>query len=369
MSEAVVAESARSPELHHDDTAVSEPLRIPKKRGPAFRLMEVGFLLLGIAGIAGLVYGGALLLGSTVLSPQAWAERYVDLVAKGSLTAASELVDPGTAPELSMLLQDGALPTDAPSLTATNVELLEQRGSSAKVSVQFLVDGVPQEAELSLWRRTTFFGLASEWRVSTPLLGSLRVTTTGPDEFLIGDVPVTVSGPITLPVYPGSYPITLASTEFYTLEAPLEVDAVTGETVAVEVTGAITPAYVEAAEAAITALIDECATSTQIAPVDCPFAGVLFEEYRDLSWKITDYPVLEIAADGTTYASTDDGRAYASFQQENFSGRGWIEGSLIDHFAMSGTLRYLRGEIRADFDDEAFPATTAGGGEEPGSGR
>jgi len=326
--------------------------RRSRRRRPN-RPLEVLWLVLGIGAIAGIVYGVAVLLGSTVLSPQAWAERYVSLIAEGRFDEASAAADPGIEPEFAALLSDGAL-EGGEGISALAVTLIEQSGPSATVRVAYELAGEPHEAELSLWRRTSFFGLASEWRVSTPLLGSMRLVSAGPDQLSVGGVDVLVPGTAILSAYPGVYPIGLAGGEqYFDMDGEPEAVVVSNDTVEVPVTVLATDALREAVAEGVTALIDECAKSDDIAPPGCPFAGRLFDEYKDLVWRITDYPVVELSADGATFSSSSDGRAYAKFQQENFAGRGWVDGSLVDGFPVSGTVTIVDGEVSVSLDDGA----------------
>ena len=333
------------------DDVFDAPIRRDELRKKPNRALEVLWLVVGIAAIGGFVYGGAVLLGSTVLSPQAWAERYVTLIAEGDFADASELVDPQL--DFTQLeLLDFAVPSEG--IQDVVVTPISETGPSAKVHVAFTLDGAPQESELSLWRRTSFFGLASEWRVSTALLGSVRLTSTGPEALNVGGVDVAVPGEAIFPAYPGVYPVELTSSDtFFALADPLSAVVPANNTVEVPVTVTATAAYAEGAQAAVVAIIDECAASGDIAPIGCSFGAVLFDEYRNLTWRITDYPELEISEDGTRFHSTSKGRAYAKFEQENFAGRGWVDASYVDKFAVTGTLTVVDGVIIAAFDDGA----------------
>lgn len=333
------------------DAILDAPIRRDELRKQPNRVLEVLWLVLGIAAIGGVVYGGAVLLGSTVLSPQAWAARYVTLIADGDFAAASERVDPQLDPTQADLL-NSAVPSHG--IQDVVVTPISENGPSAKVHVAFTLDGVPQESELSLWRRTSFFGLASEWRVSTALLGSVRLMSSGPDALSVGGVDVAVPGEAVFPAYPGVYPVDLTEADrFFELTAPVSAVIPANNTVEVPVTVTTTSAYDEGAQAAVVAIIDECASSGDIAPIGCPFGAVLFDEYRNLTWRITDYPVVEISDDGTRFESTSRGRAYAKFEQENFAGRGWVAASYVDKFHVTGTLTVADGVIIAAFDDGA----------------
>lgn len=324
----------------------------PEARRPR-RGLEVVFLLLGIVGLAGVAVGVAAILGATVLSPTAFADRYVASIAAGDSSSARDALAAGAPLPDSPLLADEALASAHDRIEVVDVRLVASTADAATVAVAYRLAGERFDAELELWRGPGFFGLASDWRVATPLVAELELSATGPDRVVVNDaVEVDLSdGVVSIAAYPGVYAVSLPADErFFEVAEPIGAPAPAGESTALPLTTRGTAALAEAVTGRVGELLEACAASTSLTPPGCPFFARHADEYRDLAWQITSSPRLELSADGTAFSTAEAGQAIARFESEDFSGRGWKPAEEVAAIEVSGAVAESGGVVEVVLD-------------------
>ncbi|MBN9606987.1 MAG: hypothetical protein J0G30_10290 [Actinomycetales bacterium] len=305
------------------------------------------FLLLGLAGIAGLVLGIAAVLGATILSPETAAQRYLDALAAGRLDEAAQLAPTGAEGEDAALLGGPVLADPAARIAEVAVGAATREGGVATVPVAYTLAGEREQAQLTLVRGVSFLDLAGDWRVAAPLAGTLELPATPTDRVSVNGVDVT-TGPqgSAHPVYPGVYTITPArGDDLFALDTPQEVTVAAGATVEAGLPFTATPALTAAVQDAVDAAVAACATSTDRNPVGCPFGIEIFDEYQNLAWSIAQTPAVAVDAAAGTFASDGAGRATASYEVQTYDGRGWEPASQGTAFAVQGTFTVVSGEV------------------------
>lgn len=243
--------------------------------------------------------------------PQSTVAAYFAALADRDAAAASRLLaaDPdaldldATGP---VLLDPAALrsggytpPTD---VRIGEVQAEDAIDGEATVAVAFTLTGERHELVLRLQRDEQATALLyHRWRV---VGGTYPVTVRAPgvDSVVIAGVTVPFeegSDGVTVAALPGGYRVTLPEQPL--LAAPettvyVGVDGVAGESDYVDITPTITETAEREIRQQVQAYLRECATRTELQPVDCPLSTYTYgsAEVRDVRWKITSEPDIEL---------------------------------------------------------------------------
>jgi hypothetical protein len=109
------------------------------------------------------------------------------------------------------------------------------------------------------------------------------------------------------------------------------------------------PSVQQAADLAVRAMLDTCATSTDPAPTSCPFSydnSATFDTPTRVQWTITSYPTVsvDVASDGTlSLTTTSAGTAHISALSTDYAGT-VTPVSQDPTITLSGTLNWNGGD-------------------------
>ncbi|WP_217136346.1 hypothetical protein [Leucobacter chinensis] len=205
------------------------PLSPQKKRGIIAVLVTVVAVVVAL--VAGLVTV-KILNGSR--GPETAVDHYLSLIAKGKLDAATSAVDPGVRNAERGLLTAEVFNAADHKIEVVNVrntdDSLSGDAKHALVEAELSIDGERQTVFLEAERGANSFGLLHNWKVTAPLVQSVRFEA--PFEFdtlEVGDTTVKV-GPSTASegwderhvveayLYPGEYTFSIPNSEYTEFE-------------------------------------------------------------------------------------------------------------------------------------------------------
>lgn len=192
-----------------------------------------------------------------------------------------------------------------------DIQFIGESSSEGVTTVRFetTLSSGPETSEFHVERAGSRFGLFSAWRFAESPLAALAVSVDSDSRFTANGVAALTGGPEAV-FAPGHYVIG-HSTEYLSAEA-VEVDAVEpGGLLDAQLAVAPTPAFTDAADQAIAAFLDQCATQQVLKPTGCPFG---FDEANRIDgapqWTMTEYPTSTLSAGsqpGTWLATGTEG--------------------------------------------------------------
>lgn len=323
------------------DTASATPQTAAAPAAPLSPTAKRNLLIGGI--VAGavvlLAIGGAVTIGilkSTVFSPERAAEAYVDDIAKGRFASAFERT-PGDTTGATALVSSNDVTLDA---AITNVKLGSPTtgGGAAQIPVSYEVDGQRDSGVVTLTSSGTQFLFFDQWRVTGGL--ESRATIAGAP-LKIGGVEVDPGeGGASLIAYPGIYPVDADLSKWETADVePLRVTSAGAQLYAQPEPSA---ALVDEVQRQVDAQLDTCAASTELRPDGCPFSAYAWGDTKDVAWKITTYPKVDVRS--TDSFSAYDGRATVTYQRKDWNDK-WAKDESESFVAI------YSGKITIDGDD------------------
>ncbi|UQN28449.1 hypothetical protein [Brachybacterium kimchii] len=270
----------------------------------------------------------------TVYAPEKSVDAYLSALEDGSASQASELAPANVPTAQQVLLTDeiagaAAQRPDSHEITGTD----RQDDGSAQVTARITQDGVTSEQTFTVERAGRSAVVFPSWRLGAVEYSTLRlVVDQGTSTILVNDQEVDVSGLdlspgfVDLPALPGTYTVSLpAASDLVTVtdsEVPVLVEPSGDEDTYASPFYQLSEAGQKEVQKQVNARIDECATSKDAAPEDCPFEAYVYDEVDDSgSWKIEDYPTVTVEEEDGWYFSTgyeDAGSAVYSYKQEPF---------------------------------------------------
>ncbi|MBK0332990.1 hypothetical protein I8D64_16430 [Brachybacterium sp. MASK1Z-5] len=301
----------------------------------ARRRLIAGFA--GAGAICVLVVGLVIaynVIARTVYAPEKSVDAYLSALEDGSASQASELAPANVPTAQQVLLTDeiagaAAQRPDSHEITATD----RQDDGSAQVTARITQDGVTSERTFTVERAGRSAVVFPSWRLGAVEYSTLRlVVDQGTSTILVNDQEVDVSdldlspGYVDLPALPGTYTVSLpAASDLVTVtdsEVPVLVEPSGDEDTYASPFYQLSEAGLKEVQKQVNARIDECATSKDAAPEDCPFEAYVYDQVDDSgSWKIEDYPTVTVEEEDGWYFSTgyeDAGSAVYSYKQEPF---------------------------------------------------
>ncbi|MCG7309393.1 hypothetical protein [Brachybacterium sp. ACRRE] len=301
----------------------------------ARRRLIAGFA--GAGAICVLVVGLVIaynVIARTVYAPEKSVDAYLSALEDGSASQASELAPANVPTAQQVLLTDeiagaAAQRPDSHEITATD----RQDDGSAQVTARITQDGVTSERTFTVERAGRSAVVFPSWRLGAVEYSTLRlVVDQGTSTILVNDQEVDVSGLdlspgyVDLPALPGTYTVSLpAASDLVTVtdsEVPVLVEPSGDEDTYASPFYQLSEAGQKEVQNQVNAKIDECATSKDAAPEDCPFEAYVYDQVDDSgSWKIEDYPTVTVEEEDGWYFSTgydDAGSAVYSYKQEPF---------------------------------------------------
>ncbi len=346
--------SETRPRVFAQSSASTPPAPTARQLGaPARRRVRRAGAALAVTGV---IFAAAAIAVTAVNDQRgaiAEARRYVQAIADGNASLAGELVDPNIESAQRQYVSDEMLAAATERIIILDIIELEAATTPAaetwltpstpaavgsaretkSMQVTYRLGGTTETAVLVAERVDNEFLVLEHWRILTPLIFASAVGTSHAMDLDIGSVTVTPdpvdsrtwegSQPVSwvqFDAYPAIYPVTGATSEYYsTSNQPVRVGTVDDDHVADRnVVYTPTEALQAAVESAVTAKIDECASSTDAAPVGCPFSTYVYGANRSVDWSIATYPTVTVS---DTSDSFEVGGGIATYATTGESGR------------------------------------------------
>lgn len=306
-------------------------------------------MFFGVAGVL-VVLGVAAPISYQVLNSQlfgadATVSDYMDALSQRDAQAALKLVDPS-----AMKGVDKTLLVSAAIKTPPRIEIVstETAGDNATVVVKEHFGDKSRRATFVLTRKGHRAVMFDRWVLDAPFTNlslSNDVDAPGNDLSVNG---VALEGYGDYPVFPGTYHVALAESDYYMSENE-DVTAAGHGSQSIAFYPSINPDLQSAADAAVADLLDSCAAQAEAEPTDCPISYYSYDyaDVQNVQWSIDSYPYAEvtinddgsITVDASTGSATisGDGTDYFDDSLTPFS-----DSVAIDSF--SGTLSWVPGE-------------------------
>jgi hypothetical protein len=340
-----------------DGTAVADGLPAPLSPQRRRRVK----IILGVSGGAvALIVLGAIAIGivnSVVFSPQKQVENYLSSIAAHDASSALALGDIDAPNSSRALLTDKVLAATPSGISGYDITGSSTTGDVATVTAVLDQDGAKSTSTFSLHRTGNSWLFFDSWKLNTVALPTLFVATPpGIDRLTINGAAVAISdadrkaGVLRLPVFPGSYAVSLGGDNHWVSAAPkkatVTMSAVGGsQTEPVQLTLTPTAAFTTSVTEQITTWLTQCAAQTTIAPEGCPFRYYSFGDASDISWHLGTTPTfhLETSSNGGWRVSTDkDGVATVGYNYSFFGSSS--SSSYDDSFGVDGSVDFTNGK-------------------------
>ncbi|MFE6735701.1 hypothetical protein [Microbacterium sp. NPDC057650] len=265
------------------------------------------------------IIGGSVLVGIIVAvigvgilnaarTPDVTAEMYLTALSQGRANTASTMVAPGVPTGQQALLSDEGLAAADHRIKIESVKTVSESDQGATVDATVLLDGARFTHSLSLERGDNEFLLLKTWRVSSPWIVPIGITTTVSNTAVMGHVEIPVTpgrdapeGLSPLYVYPGVYTFTTAPNDYFEAE-PVTVIAAEPTEAVIEIAESPTASLSALVLKSATNRVTACATVPTNLDEECPYAL----RQKDLaSMKVTAEPTtVEIRPDGAFQTGT-----------------------------------------------------------------
>ena len=194
------------------------------------RVMLVGILVgvLVVLVIAGVV---AIKVANSSRTPEAQVRKYLDLLAAGKGTEATEMVDPGVRNDQRVFLTDEAM-ASATSLLVVEDVVADTSGEDsniAEVTATMTVDGQRFTHTFTVTADEAMMGLLNNWTITDSLAVPVSVNGERIDQFSVGSVSASVgrsgvaSRSSSFFFYPGVYTFTPVAPNQYVEAYPATV--------------------------------------------------------------------------------------------------------------------------------------------------
>lgn len=286
----------------------------------------------------------------TKYSPSGQVRAYLDAMVEKDVDTVFELFDSRYPAEQSLLLSDEILDPIDSGLTGYEIGTVSVNGDTARIEVTLEQGDETETATYEAEKTGEQFLLLSEWRL-TPILmrgGPLHgVELSWPDfvtEVEINGFPVDVSGfpdrTAVLPAFPGTYTVAPVVDDDVFTPTSEEVSIGLPGTVFlapdVDLDARISEETVTEVQELVNAAIDECARSAQPDPPSCGFSA---SAERPGSWRIMEYPRIEVEYRGGEIRFHEDRSGLADFTPEGETpAEGNQHGRFPSMILVSGTV-------------------------------
>lgn len=316
------------------------------------------FIVAGALIVLGIVYG---VLNSTVFSAKSMAESYVSAIASGDYDKANDIADPQVGKNQRKLLSNSVAKTDNATISNAHVNGVKSGNGTTTASISYSLNGETVDEELTMRKSGNKFLIFPNWQITTPLIKSINVSVPSSVESLtVNKVAVTAknaektdSGEWQLRVYPGTYNISVTSTDYIVSETVVfrtNEDSDSPTTLKVTTTSK----FKDALSTAVNNALDKCAESTDYAPENCPFGFRVWDEdnYRNFAWSISIYPKIdEVDLDYGAF-DTKTGKAKCTYEVKD--GDSWDSDDDSTTFNASGSFAIKDGKVTVTLDDGGY---------------
>lgn len=258
----------------------------------------------GVVGaiVVGAFAGTVAILNSTLYSASGFAQSYLDALARHDADGALDLAG------ASLVTQDVSRELLVPDAMGelTDVELVsdtEDESGVHSVVFTYLIGGQPAQSTFEVQRQGTLLGLFPTWSFTTSPLGVVSITVLHADTFTGNGVPLVTpnqNDPAPYLVFtPGMYEFGHEST--YLSAQPIQVEATEpGASVPAALKVEANEKFIRAAQKAVNASLDQCATQEVLLPTGCPFGQVITNRVVSTpAWSIATYPPVTIEGSDT----------------------------------------------------------------------
>lgn len=194
------------------------------------RVMLVGILVgvLVVLVIAGVV---AIKVANSSRTPEAQVRKYLDLLAAGKGTEATEMVDPGVRNDQRVFLTDEAMASTTSLLVVEDVvaDTSGEDSNIAEVTATMTVDGQRFTHTFTVTADEAMMGLLNNWTITDSLTVPVSVNGERIDQFSVGSVSASVgrsgvaSRSSSFFFYPGVYTFTPVAPNEYVEAYPATV--------------------------------------------------------------------------------------------------------------------------------------------------
>lgn len=276
------------------------------------------WILAGVGAVVMLVAAGSLvrIAGST---PESTVRSFFDALAARDPAGALRVTAPEIAGPASREVIDESVLGSPDYLPPADVQVagvtIEDRDAVAEVS--FTVAGREHQVAVRLRRDDGFRDtLLPRWLV-IDAIGSIGLGA-APPTVTVNGRPVPAydpQGPRFLPVLPGGYQVGVPDTDPLWQQRAVAVQVAPPGAATVDVPMVPRPEVRDQVERQLTARLDRCADSAELAPPGCPFGYRAGGRVEDVGWRIARYPAVALSAErrsGETVlavASSRDGEA------------------------------------------------------------
>ena len=159
-----------------------------KKRVKLIGVLVGVLVVLAIAGVV------AITVVNTSRTPEAQVRKYLDLLAAGKGTEATEMVDPGVRNDQRVFLTDEAM-ASATSLLVVEDVVSDKSGEDsniAEVTATMTVDGQRFTHTFTVTADEAMMGLLNNWTITDSLAVPVSVNGERIDQFSVGSVSASV---------------------------------------------------------------------------------------------------------------------------------------------------------------------------------
>lgn len=289
------------------------------------------------------------------------AESYVSAIASGDYDKANDIADPQVGKNQRKLLSNSVAKTDNATISNAHVNGVKSGNGTTTASISYSLNGETVDEELTMRKSGNKFLIFPNWQITTPLINSINVSVPSSVESLtVNKVAVTVknaektdSGEWQLHVYPGTYNISVTSTDYIVSETVVfrtNEDSDSPTTLKVTTTSK----FKDALSTAVNNALDKCAESTGYAPENCPFGFRVWDEdnYRNFAWSISIYPKIdEVDLDYGAF-DTKTGKAKCTYEVKD--GDSWDPDDDSTTFNASGSFAIKDGKVTVTLDDGGY---------------
>ncbi|KAB5605377.1 zinc ribbon domain-containing protein [Bifidobacterium jacchi] len=303
-------------------------------------------------------------LSNTVFSAQSAASGYINAIAAGQFSKASEQADPQLGKAQRALLVDAASNGDNVRISNPRVSKTEdQADGSVKATVTYTLDGKEKNDTITIQSNGSKFLLFKDWKITTPLVKYLTVNVPeSVDTVTVNGVSVTKDNARegsddtswTLAVYPGTYKLGIAKSKYMTAkEVTLRTaDSDGGDSGVGTLEVEPTTALQNEIETQVKAKLDACAQSKEREPEGCPFSFYgSSDDYRNFVWTISEYPTIgAISLDSGSFTTESSGEVKLTYDYKNYKDK-WEPESDTNSFSVYGGFTIEGDKVSVELSD------------------
>lgn len=350
--------------------AAAKPMDSKQKR-----IIIICSAVVGACVLLGIAYS---VLNATVFSPKTVVNQYTAAIAAGDFDRANTIADPQVSGKKAALLTNKASKQGSTISNARVTSTTRNSDGSTSVNLAYTLSGKTHNETLNLTSKDRQMLVFNKWTITTPLVSNLRVS--GPNavkELDINGISITDENSsdtgssssrsqsnkaYNFKAYPGTYTVKAAASDYMsgntlTLEPTSANDSSTVSNVDNTITVKPTEKLENALNDAVKKKIDDCASSTDADPEDCPFGEQYYQDnsdYSDFSWSVSSYPEVDDANmnDSSFSTTSNSGEMDFYYKYRYFSDESWeSENTKCSISEMNGTFSIDGNKVNVKFDD------------------